>query len=195
MISQPPRLIWEHGYVIIARFHPSQMFQAAAAFTVVCVLQLLLVGVAAHETARISMPVREVWVGISAPAFTPIFRGGGHFTVPEFGGINRAHCKMPKYPESLRAYHADGTVFLSVRISAKGRVTHATIEGSAGYPEFNTAALAAVRACLFDPPVEDGKPIAFRRRVAIEFNPDYTALHNPAGYGADIYAIEPHHSR
>src|SRR5688572_20317261 len=56
----------------------------------------------------------------------------------------------PVYPPEALGRREEADVVLELTIDPEGRVTHATVVGSAG-AEFDAAALEAVKACTFAP--------------------------------------------
>ncbi len=78
----------------------------------------------------------------------------------------------PKYPEDAVKQKLSGTVVLDVNVAANGRVSGMAIHRSSGHPSLDAAAQAAVSKWTFNPAIENGKPIAGKVRVPIEFSPD-----------------------
>lgn len=61
-----------------------------------------------------------------------------------------------------------GTVFIIFVVNKQGKVENAKIQAGAN-PDFDRAALAAVKKWTFEPGKKDGKPVAFRMKVPIVF--------------------------
>jgi len=59
--------------------------------------------------------------------------------------------KHPLYPLASRKKGESGTVVLTVRLDAQGRVHEIDVRSSSGFPALDNSALSAVRAWRFDP--------------------------------------------
>ena len=66
--------------------------------------------------------------------------------IPRFG-----YQYWPSYPRSARARQIEGTTLLGVFIADDGRVTDVVVKESAGHPDLDRAAAAAVRRWRFEP--------------------------------------------
>jgi TonB family protein len=76
---------------------------------------------------------------------------------------------IPQYPEAARAASVGGTVIVVAVIGADGRASDMRVTKSvAGLDE---PAMEAVRASVFHPAVQDGKPVSVRVALAIQFIP------------------------
>jgi periplasmic protein TonB len=77
----------------------------------------------------------------------------------------------PRYPEAARARGDEAEVIVEAWVAASGRVERAWVRSSAG-PEFDGAALAAVREARFHPAWRDGAPadslVAMRLHFELE---------------------------
>ncbi len=73
-----------------------------------------------------------------------------------------------EYPEAERSEGSTASVVLQIAIGERGEVTDAKVLESAG-PNFDAAALAAVRGFVFEPAEIDGKPAAIRINYRYEF--------------------------
>jgi outer membrane biosynthesis protein TonB len=99
------------------------------------------------------------------------------------------------YPAQLRAQGVAGSALLDVHVGADGRVLdvdivarpdapgnqtrRAVLEGPNGArameikdrPEFGAAAQAALRQTRFQPALKGGKPVAYKLRMTVQFDP------------------------
>lgn len=66
-------------------------------------------------------------------------------------------CPRPPYPAAALAQGAKGTTTVEVRIGETGLVTDARVAASAGRTDFDDAALAGIRACVFHAVVAAGQ--------------------------------------
>jgi TonB family protein len=78
----------------------------------------------------------------------------------------------PKYPADAAANRITGKVVLIVDVAADGSVTDARVEKSEPAGVFDQASLDAVKNWKFKPAVENGKPVAGRVRVPVNFAMD-----------------------
>lgn len=76
----------------------------------------------------------------------------------------------PVYPESRLAEGAEANVEVALVVERDGSVSKAEIVGSAG-PEFDEAALVAVRLWRFVPATRDGVPVRAKIRIPFHFAP------------------------
>ena len=74
----------------------------------------------------------------------------------------------PVYPESMRRDGREGVVVLEVEVDESGRAAAVTVAESAG-PEFDAAAVAAVRSSLFEPARIGDTPVRVRIRIPVTF--------------------------
>ncbi|MGN7726188.1 TonB family protein [Luteimonas sp. 22616] len=78
----------------------------------------------------------------------------------------------PKYPADAAANRITGKVVLIVDVAADGSVTDARVEKSEPAGVFDQVSLDAVKSWKFKPAVENGKPVAGRVRVPVNFAMD-----------------------
>lgn len=78
----------------------------------------------------------------------------------------------PTYPQAALAQGIDGKVVLILDIGADGSVDNAVVEQSEPAGVFDAAALEAVKRWKFTPKVQDGKPVASRVRIPVEWRSD-----------------------
>ena len=83
------------------------------------------------------------------------------------------------YPPDRLARGETAEVACEVEIDAQGAVTNVTVEKGAA-PDFDAAALAAIRQFRFSPAELDGKPAAVRIRYVYRFVLEQKALPRPA---------------
>ncbi|MEO8747305.1 MAG: energy transducer TonB [Rhodanobacter sp.] len=74
-----------------------------------------------------------------------------------------------KYPPSAVSAREEGTVLVIAEVDASGRAVDAKVEESSGHPDLDEAALQSISGWSFSPAMKDGKPIAHRVRVPINF--------------------------
>ena len=67
----------------------------------------------------------------------------------------------------------EGRVLLRVTVGADGRVRDAAVRQSSGYDDLDRAALRAVRRWTFVPARADGRAVASRVTVPIDFKLDF----------------------
>ncbi|MCE7033543.1 TonB family protein [Lysobacter sp. GX 14042] len=78
----------------------------------------------------------------------------------------------PKYPAEAVEQRIEGRVVLLVDVDARGRTQSVVVESA--YPEgvFEAATLEAARNWTFNPAMKDGRPVAGRVRVPVDFAMD-----------------------
>lgn len=76
---------------------------------------------------------------------------------------------VPSYPADAMKESKEGMVFLLVNHDAQGRVTNAVVERSSGDTRLDQSALDAVRKWTFKPEIKNGKPVAGKTIVPVEF--------------------------
>lgn len=86
----------------------------------------------------------------------------------------------PAYPVAAREQHIGGKVMLLVDVDIHGNVAKAVVEKSRPEGVFDAAALEAVGKWKFTPAMKDGKAVAGRIRVPIDFEPQKVATDKPA---------------
>lgn len=79
-------------------------------------------------------------------------------------------CPPPLYPAAALGTDAAGRATIAFEISPTGAVVDPVLK-QASQPEFGNAALAAVREWRFLPRVKDGKPVASRVELPLDFRP------------------------
>lgn len=77
---------------------------------------------------------------------------------------------VPAYPASALASKVSGRVVLLVDVAANGQVTGAQVESSEPHGVFDATAIETVKKWRLKPELQDGKPVASRRRVPIDFS-------------------------
>lgn len=81
-----------------------------------------------------------------------------------------ASMAKPVYPEAERKSGVEGTVILTVEISAAGAVAGAKVDKPVdGHPAFSDAAIAAVKQWRFEPARLDGKPVDIAVKIPVKF--------------------------
>lgn len=75
----------------------------------------------------------------------------------------------PRYPAGAAAQGIDGKVMLLVDVDAEGNPTAVEVERAEPAGVFDQATLDAVMKWKFNPEMKDGKPVAGRVRVPVEF--------------------------
>jgi TonB family protein len=81
------------------------------------------------------------------------------------------HQTQPAYPVALSTMGVSGRVELEIVVDESGRVESVTVVGSTN-PLFTTAAVAAVRTWLYQPPVSKaGARVAVTKHVVVNFAP------------------------
>ncbi len=75
----------------------------------------------------------------------------------------------PNYPYDLRRRKVEGSVQVLFVVNEDGRVVNPSVE-QATHPEFERAALDAVRQWKFEPAVREGRKVQCRMRVPLRFS-------------------------
>ncbi|MBA2237376.1 MAG: energy transducer TonB [Lysobacter sp.] len=75
----------------------------------------------------------------------------------------------PAYPAGALADRISGKVVLVVDVDAKGKPVHVQVERSEPPGVFDQASTEAAMKWRFEPAVENGRPVASRLRVPVEF--------------------------
>lgn len=75
----------------------------------------------------------------------------------------------PKYPAAAVEHKISGKVLLVIDIDARGNPVEVVVERAEPAGVFDQAAIDAARQWKFIPEVRDGKPVASRVRVPVEF--------------------------
>lgn len=81
-----------------------------------------------------------------------------------------AYAPPPEYPTVARRNQWEGTVLVSIRVTASGSVAEASVAKSSGYDALDAAAVAAVYRWQFNPASRDGQPVSGRVKVPINFD-------------------------
>ncbi len=85
-------------------------------------------------------------------------------------GVMSTH-SIPPYPTEARALSHQGTVVLSMSVSASGDVTAATVAQTSGFPELDQAAVAWVIAhWKYKPAMQAGQPMPSQTQAAVKFD-------------------------
>ena len=95
--------------------------------------------------------------------------------MPRYAGTRAQVLKQtpPKYPRASKRRSQEGWVMLSFMIRENGSVVDPIIEDSSGEPDFDKAALKAVKSWRYDPATLDGEPVAQRQtRLVLTFAMD-----------------------
>lgn len=89
----------------------------------------------------------------------------------------------PSYPAAAVAQKVSGVVVLVIDIDAQGKPVDIVVERSEPAGVFDQAAVDAAWKWKFTPELEDGKPVASRVRVPVDFEipPGTTGQGTPAG--------------
>ncbi len=76
----------------------------------------------------------------------------------------------PRYPAELASSGPKGSATILLIVDRKGRVVRVIHENSS-HPAFARAAEIAGRKWRFEPGLKDGKPVVFKVRLPVSFNP------------------------
>jgi protein TonB len=76
----------------------------------------------------------------------------------------------PSYPASARRLGIQGTSLLRVFVAADGRVGDIVVQESAGHPDLDQAATAAVRRWRFEPARRGAEAVAIWVLLPVEFH-------------------------
>jgi TonB family protein len=88
------------------------------------------------------------------------------------GEIEGVAMPPPKYPAAAAEHNLSGRVVLLVDVAPDGSVANAVVERSNPEGVFDAVALEAVKNWRFNPAMKDGKAVAGRVRVPIDFKPE-----------------------
>lgn len=92
------------------------------------------------------------------------------FTVPVATPATYLTKRKLDYPAYANLKKQEGDVLLAVDVSANGRPTRVEVETSSGFKSLDEAAVAGVRRYFrFKPAQLDGKPVATRVQVPVQF--------------------------
>jgi TonB family protein len=90
--------------------------------------------------------------GLAAKADAPSYYSPPHFKVQV----------KPNYPDSARAKHETGTVFVKVLVGTDGKPKSVMIAKSSGHKDLDDIVMQAAKVSSYEPATRDGKPtIAF----------------------------------
>ena len=78
----------------------------------------------------------------------------------------------PLYPKLSKRLKEEGTVILSMLISSQGLIEDISIKESSGYSRLDKAALSAAAKWRYEPATVNGKAVANRYSMPIEFKLD-----------------------
>jgi TonB family protein len=98
--------------------------------------------------------------------------GGGGIGGDAASGMARplgGYQVKPRYPESARRAGAEGVTVLKLRILENGRVGEVLVEKSAGHPDLDIEAAAAVKKWLFEPARMGKQPVAVWVLLPVKF--------------------------
>lgn len=104
--------------------------------------------------------VPEVSAVTPEPVPVPIFKLS---SMPRF-----LHREAPVFPEKMKKLGRSATVKLQALIDKHGNVRKVIVEKSAG-PEFDKAAVTALKNSSFFPGMQEGKPVAVILRLPVRF--------------------------
>ena len=108
--------------------------------------------------------------GTGKPGAGPSLDLDTAFTLAELDQKPRAIVQPPPvYPYELRQRKVEGSVRLLFVVDASGRVVDPRVE-TASRPEFEKAALDAVRQWRFEPAVRNGQKVSCRMRIPLRFS-------------------------
>lgn len=143
-----------------------------------------------HESETRSIPHRlAIVIGVAAVVMTTVFVSGAEPAASAASPSTEASEKKgdltppklvtrvdPDYPESARANRVEGMIVVDALIDDKGNVTGVSVakgvEGDDG-KALAEAAMAAVKQWKFEPAKMDGKPVATKFAVTINFRLDH----------------------
>ena len=96
------------------------------------------------------------------------------------------------YPILAKALGEQGKVILQFVVGVDGRVHDAKVIKSSGYPQLDNAALDAVtKNWRYRPAIKDGKPIAVKTKVAINYKLDDTSFKGAEASGFYVVRMKP----
>lgn len=85
-------------------------------------------------------------------------------------GVEYIQAPRPEYPAVSRRMGEEGKVILRILINEKGRPERIEVRTSSGSARLDEAARKAAARALFQPHLEDGKPVAVYALVPIDFS-------------------------
>jgi protein TonB len=116
----------------------------------------------AGDAAQRVAPPASPSGGLDVAALPP--NGVTRQAIPRGGYQHR-----PAYPARARALGIEGTTLLSVHISDRGRVTEVVVKKSAGHPDLDQAATAAVLRWRFEPARRGDDAVGMWVQIPFEF--------------------------
>jgi TonB family protein len=108
-------------------------------------------------------------VGYSAWAAQPVR------PAPDQEVVSVGSMVPPRYPAEAASQGVGGKVNLVIDVDAQGHPADIEVESAEPAGVFDQAAVDAARNWRFEPKIENGKPVASRIRVPLEFEPDRPA--------------------
>lgn len=100
----------------------------------------------------------------AAPAGPIALKVGGHIQPPK-----KIKHTNPIYPQSMKDAGIEGTVPIEAVIAGDGSVQTVRVLTSEVHPDLAIAAVDAVRQWKFEPTLLNGKPVAIKMKVTIDF--------------------------
>lgn len=203
--AQPPQVVADQLAGITGERTPPPRYPAAAMEQGIGGMVVLVVDVDASGRATAIEVERSEPAGVFDQAaidaawqwtFQPEIRGGkpvaGRVRVPfEFeldaspsstDGSDTRAMPPPVYPKAAVEQKVTGKVVLVIDVDAAGNPVEVVVESSEPAGVFDQAAVDAASKWKFDPKIEDGKPVASRVRVPVEFDiPPGEQVAAPAG--------------
>ena len=119
----------------------------------------------ANGPALLSRVEATARVSVSPGTEESIVVGPAEFTAAAYRNKT-----MPAYPLAARQRGQQGSVLLSVAITAEGRPSQVSTKQSSGYPILDRAAVQAVSGWVFDPARLGARPVATVIEVPIRFS-------------------------
>lgn len=117
---------------------------------------------------RLALAVTIAVLAVGTTLTSPTTRAAGDddATAPGY-----ARLSPPVYPQALAAQGVEGTVLLSVEVGTDGKPGKIVVDkDSPALPAaLNDAAITAVRSWTFQPATKDGKPVATKVLVPVQF--------------------------
>ncbi|SEL70939.1 TonB family C-terminal domain-containing protein [Pseudoxanthomonas sp. GM95] len=170
-----PVLITREGVAASVKQQPEAGDTTAAAFEVSVVANTTGQSVSALQDKPLTLPGGPVFSGNVRVAS----QGQGLPTTVDgdsaagfYPQARPEHRPPPLYPVDAAQNGVTGHVVLLVDVAADGHVVDATVSQAEPAGVFEAAALQAVRNWMFNPAMKDGKHVAGRVRVPIDFDID-----------------------
>ncbi len=115
--------------------------------------------------------VSVLLVGATAWAAQPQGRAK-HGVIAKTVPAQRASLIAPTYPKDAQVKGIGGMVVLLVDVAANGSVSKVVVKSAKPEGVFDAAAIESVKTWIFKPALNNGKAVASRVTVPIEFRPD-----------------------